>query len=298
MINYLSQYRRDSVVYIPNPGNAGDSIIAAATYQLLNRAGLKYELARADKVDPDGRVVIYGGGGNLVAPNTFSAKTARRLHRRAKRFVVLPHTIKDNNELLQQFEGNVDVFCREQYSFDYVRKSGTRAKVFLAGDMAFGLGLGDLQQGANISMPQQFSDYAINKLRGRISTPMLSNLNRALHCDAILLRLQQQAPRRHLNCFRLDDERTAIDIPKDNVDLSQELQFGVENAALAKYCAASLVKFLGGYASVSTNRLHIAISAALVGLDVRFYSNSYYKCKGVYEFSMRGVFDNVSWMSD
>lgn len=295
---YLSQYRNDSVVYIPNPGNAGDSVIAAATYQAIERAGLKYELARADRVDPDGRVIIYGGGGNLVAPTTFSAKVARRLHRRAKRFVVLPHTIKDNDELLRQFGGNVDIFCREKYSFDYVRNSGTSANVFLANDMAFGLQLTDLRPDAAISMTEQFTRYAINKLRGGVSVPMLSNLNRALHADAILQRLRLRALTRHLNCFRLDGERTNIEIPSDNIDLSAELQFGVENSVLAKYCAASLTKFLGGYESVSTNRLHVAISAALVGLEVNFYSNSYYKCKGVYELSMRDTFNNVNWMSD
>jgi hypothetical protein len=38
------------------------------------------------------------------------------------------------------------------------------------------------------------------------------------------------------------------------------------------------------------------VSGAIAGRDTKFYSNSYYKCRAVYEFSMQGRFDNVTWM--
>lgn len=294
---YLSQYRDVRVIYVPNPGNAGDSVIAAATYQVLDRIGVRYELQRAVDVDPTDRVILYGGGGNMVGPDTFSARVANDLHRHCKRFVILPHTIKDNDRLLGQFGENVDIFCRERYSFEYVQSCAQQAQVFLADDMAFSLDLHELESFANVGMLRQFVLYSKNKLAGKISTPMWSNLQRAARRDEIVRRLKGRASLRHLNCFRLDGERTEINIPLDNIDLSQELQFGVENADLAKFCAATLIEFLSGYKSVSTNRLHVAISAALIGMNVDFHSNSYYKCRGVYEFSMKHRFPNVFWKS-
>ena len=41
---YLGQFRNFKVCYIPNPGNAGDSLIASATFQLLKKYEIEYYL--------------------------------------------------------------------------------------------------------------------------------------------------------------------------------------------------------------------------------------------------------------
>ncbi len=295
--DYLSQFSGERVVYIPNPGNAGDSVIAAATFQVLARNNISCELAAYDRLDPHGQVVIYGGGGNLVATSTFSARVIKRLHQRAKKLVVLPHTIKNIDELLAEFGSNIDIFCRERYSHEYVQRSGTQASVHLADDMAFSLNLEQLKQHDSLNFGRQLFSYVTEKFIHHRNTATWDNLKRASRVDAIVPRLRASRQTRHLHCFRLDGERTSIAIPDDNVDLSQEFQFGLENEALASFCAQTLLAFLSQYESVSTNRLHVAISSALLGLKVQFHSNSYYKCKGVYEFSMRDRFPNVEWMS-
>lgn len=67
---FLKERCQGEVLYIPNPGNAGDALIAAATYQVLDDLGINYLIKRhKDDMESDvsGRVVIYGGGGNLIA---------------------------------------------------------------------------------------------------------------------------------------------------------------------------------------------------------------------------------------
>src|SRR5690625_1859195 len=59
--------REGTVSYIPNPGNAGDSLIAAATSQVLRQAGIRWKLLDHRPAPPmKDCVLLYGGGGNFV----------------------------------------------------------------------------------------------------------------------------------------------------------------------------------------------------------------------------------------
>ena len=49
----LRGLRGREVVFCPNHGNGGDSLIAVATYQAFRRAGLKYRVVRFDDHDED-----------------------------------------------------------------------------------------------------------------------------------------------------------------------------------------------------------------------------------------------------
>ena len=54
---FLSELATESepLLYVPNSGNAGDSLIGHATFQLFDRLGLQYEcLADPRGVDPSG----------------------------------------------------------------------------------------------------------------------------------------------------------------------------------------------------------------------------------------------------
>jgi exopolysaccharide biosynthesis predicted pyruvyltransferase EpsI len=141
------------------------------------------------------------------------------------------------------------------------------------------------------------ASYLTGKLLASHATPTLADVQRALRSDRIAQDLlRRTAGSNHLNAFRCDGEATDIALPPDNIDLSIELQFGVESPAIAEHCARTLLGVLERFESVSTNRLHVAISAALISRRVLFYPNNYYKCKGVYEYSLRQRFPNVTWM--
>ncbi len=61
---YHSKY---NLVYKANPGNAGDGVIASATYDFFKQSGLNYDQYRASShYDSSKDILIFGGGGNLI----------------------------------------------------------------------------------------------------------------------------------------------------------------------------------------------------------------------------------------
>ena len=295
---FLQQFQGEEIVYFPNPGNAGDSVIAAATYQVFDRLGLRYITPRFGRCDLKGRIVIYGGGGNLVSPGSFSSRLMAATHGQAKRFVVLPHTVKSVTPLLESCADNVDIICREAVSYDYVTSTTRQAKVHLMDDMALSLDVNALLASKATHSPLgRLASTLFAKAFLQRSAPALDNVLRVFTLPSLQTRLSTLAASDELYCFRTDGEKTDIPLPASNIDLSEAFQFGVETKDAAYLSARSVFEFLSKFKTVHTNRLHMAISSALLGLDVRFHANDYYKCRAVYEQSMRDRFPNVRWMN-
>ncbi|MEI4920606.1 hypothetical protein Q8G81_34160, partial [Klebsiella pneumoniae] len=55
---------------------------------------------------------------------------------------------------------------------------------------------------------------------------------------------------------------------------------------LARNSTRCMINFLEEYKVVNTDRLHVAILASLLGKEVNFYPNSYYKNEAVYNYSL------------
>lgn len=296
---FLLQFQGEEIVYFPNPGNAGDSVIASATYQVLDRLGLRYITPRFGRYDLKDRIVIYGGGGNLVGPGSFSSRLMGATHAEARRFVVLPQTVKAVTPLLQACGTNVDIICREAVSYEYVRNNAPRAQVHLMDDMAFSLDVGTLLNSTPEHSPLgRLAAVLRAKACESRNVPALSDVFRTFGLRAMNANLKQRRGEDTLYCFRTDGEKTDIPLPLSNIDLSEVFKFGVETKDVAYLSARSVFNYLAQFKTVHTNRLHMAISSALLGLDVRFYANDYYKCRAVYEQSLRERFTNVRWMEN
>lgn len=97
-------------------------------------------------------------------------------------------------------------------------------------------------------------------------------LNLQRSCDA-------QLEQSHLAAFRTDIEATRVTYPKGNRDLS------VEGYALSPL--EPLLDILSQHSTITTDRLHVAIAASLIGCDVELYGNSYFKNKAVFEYSLK-----------
>lgn len=95
--------------------------------------------------------------------------------------------------------------------------------------------------------------------------------------------------------MRTDVERTDHDVPPVNVDASRIFEHGVFPPSRARKATVFLLAYLSHFERIFTNRLHLGILGALLGKEVRFYPNSYYKNRAVYRFSMAERFPNVSW---
>ena len=118
MITDIREYLRtlpvsEPLYFYPNPGNAGDSLLAHVTFQMLREIGIPYQLLSHKTFDSRGKIVVYGGGGNLVGYYHHGKNFVEKHYDRAKRLIILPHTIMGNEDLLSRFTANVDIIARE-----------------------------------------------------------------------------------------------------------------------------------------------------------------------------------------
>lgn len=274
------------VYYYPNPGNAGDSLLAFTTFELFHELGIHYHLINNKSFDPRGKIIVYGGGGNLITYYSHARDFIQEHHSRAKKFIILPHTLSGNEKLLNQFSENVDVIAREEVSYNHAKKNAPRANIFLSHDLALGLNVNKL-----LCEPLPFNAYLVNlQLPVRIF----------IQSNYALLKYLAQNRRNNmpsnLNSFRVDQEKSNIEFPHDNLDVSSIFAFGTDTEAKALYGSYRFLKFINHFSKINTNRLHVAIAGGLLGKKVCLYPNSYFKCEAVYNFSIKQCLPNVRWM--
>jgi len=250
--NFLRSYIEKEIIYIPNPGNAGDSLIAYATLQIFDKIGLNYTIGKYTTKYND-KLLFYAGGGNLVQMYS-NCKSFLKNNMFDNKIVILPHTIKDKDELIKDFNNNIIVICRERISYNYVYNLiPNKNNVFLSKDMAFYID--DIEKYKSIS-----------------GTGIC-------------------------NCFRVDSEKTNIEIPVSNIDLPSKLNVAnsTSNKNIIKDVSLSIFNYLSKYDTINTNRLHMAIAGSLLNKYVNFYPNSYYKNTAVYEYSIKDNFINTKY---
>ncbi len=277
IISYLESFPKETVYYCPNPGNAGDALIASATYQLFDRCGVIYDtisenIRAIDNLDfLKDKIVMYGGGGNFVKYYKHAAIALERLHSVAKKLIILPHTISGHEVLLKGFGSHVDLICREEVSFQYVQSVATDANVFLAEDLAIHLD--------------------IEELFGRVYC------NDFIYPTRIYWKRAWAQIKKRLACFRVDDEKTSLLLPIDNIDLSALYGHYINMGKRLEVDEVSyhFLHFIQAFSEIRTNRLHAAIGAALLGKKVYFYPNSYHKNESIYRYSLQEKFPHVKW---
>lgn len=135
MIDFLNGYLSKDIIYIPNPGNAGDSLIAMGTLQLFAKVGINYTIGNFYE-SYKGKTIFYAGGGNLVGLYKECYNFLNK-NKKNNEIVLLPHTVKDVDGLLTTFDSNVKIICREYVSYVYVHSCMKYPKnVLLSKDMA------------------------------------------------------------------------------------------------------------------------------------------------------------------
>ncbi|HHL1886951.1 TPA: hypothetical protein ACQ2HQ_004783 [Klebsiella pneumoniae] len=89
------------------------------------------------------------------------------------------------------------------------------------------------------------------------------------------------------SCFRTDSESLTGEWRENNHDISLTWNGDYwDNVYLARNSTRCMVSFLEEYRIVNTDRLHVAILASLLGKEVNFHPNSYYKNEAVYNYSL------------
>jgi exopolysaccharide biosynthesis predicted pyruvyltransferase EpsI len=288
---YLAQLGPEPVIFRPNRGNAGDALIALATFHLFREQDVPYRLWRHGQ-DYEGETLVLGGGGGLIPAYKDCAEFLAEHHRKAKRLILLPHTIAGHTELLRQLGSHVEILCRERVSYDYVREVARSAQVYLADDLALSMDPRAILKETPPDVTGVIGEKSFR--RG------LAQLNRKLVLRAATSRvtsLLTRNPSRVLYCVREDEERTSFEGPRMNIDLSARVSWIPNMLCQRRIRRAGyeFLRFLDAFDEVHTNRIHVCIASALLGKQVRLYANSYWKNRAIFEASLEGRFDNVAW---
>ena len=299
--DYLKQYSGTDIIYCANPGNAGDALIQIATLQLFKSYRIRYRIVPWDTQQSlANSIVFFGGGGNLIPDYQHARRFILRYHKQVRKFVVLPSTIAGHPDLLTTLGANVEVFCRERVSYDYVSQICAVAKVYLSHDLVFSLDLAQLARPYLI--PRFLFEWLCclaHKLRlpfvkHRLRTRQLLHLWAACRAHALPKKNQPQS----LNAFRTDVEALRTSLPANNVDLSRLFSIDTYPPRYSHLTSHAFLATLRRVNSVSTDRLHVCIAAALLGKEVSFHANKYFKNRAVYETSLAGHFPNVRWADE
>lgn len=252
----------EPVIFIPNPGNAGDSLIALGCFEMLIAAGVRYEVGDVTETY-SGRTLVYAGAGNLVGCYPHCRDFLRRNMHRGNRIMLLPATVAREDELVTNLAPEVTVLCREprSYSYVYSTRRTSKHRVWLAEDMAF-----------------YIPESCFAHLR---PTP------------------EAMAAAQPLLAFRTcQQEKPGYRLPRGNVDLSFTLQrpSNTSDLAVVREVCEDMWRRVAAASEVWTNRLHVAIAAALLGVPTHLYGSNYWKIREIYEHSMLGDrFSHVVW---
>jgi len=258
-----------TIDWVLNPGNAGDSLIAAGTVQLFNDHAIPYRcIHEYDSYDSTGKILCYSGGGCLVPHYSFARDFLSSRHRRAERVVLLPHTVDGNEDLLAEFGANVTVICREAVSYGHCRRTVTNAQVHAADDLAFSLAareyltrppgvLGLRNEAVNAKMLDRYHEF-----------------------------LTRSAGEQTLVAWREDVERNDRRPEPARYDIANT--FGIESIyglAAMLTSAEYFLRAVDQFETICTDRLHVAVAGVLLGKHVEIYPNSYFKNRAMYDFS-------------
>lgn len=244
--------------FMPNGGNLGDCLIASATLQAFEKAGIPWSLIRGKRqsVRPSD-LLVFGGGGSLVPLYKGGIECVQSLQRLGAPVVVLPQTVRGNEVFWKQAEA-VTVFCRDCNSLDFIREFPNISS-FLADDMALGLDL----------TADPFSTVV-----------------------AFREVLAKTKEKRHLRAYRGDCEALGL-ANEESIDISA-LAYPVMHSGESIHAnACAFLTILAGYTEIQTDRLHVAIGGSLLGIPVQLHDNANGKNRAVYETTLRERFPKL-----
>ncbi|ELN2738054.1 polysaccharide pyruvyl transferase family protein [Pluralibacter gergoviae] len=246
-------------VYKANPGNAGDGVIASGTYDFFERNAIEYEPYRNNQnYNANEDILIFGGGGNLIE-GLYSEGRDFILEQipNFHKVIIMPSTIKGYESLFQENKDKLIVFCREKTTFNYIQSLG-----YMVND--------------NVYITDDMAFYL--------------DLNKYLSL--------KKESKEYVNCYRTDSESLTSVYRENNHDISLTWNGDYwDNEFLARNSTRCMVTFLEEFKSVNTDRLHVAILASLLGKEVNFYPNSYYKNKAVYDYSLLNRYPKTFFMA-
>ena len=269
--------RAKDLCYVPNPGNAGDALIASGAWQLFDTIGLRPRVVSAARVSK-GASVIYAGGANLTPYYQDCGRFLRRcMAVGVKEAVVLPHTIRGHVELLQQLDERFTLVCRDLPSLEWCTTTARAARTMFSDDLGLRLDVRSLQRRRTGIVP--FTALIIRAGRAR-------RFRRYMRWRRYTRSVQPVNGK--LQVFRADVEAVSSH-PGDRLqDISGAYLSEYLDRVEHDFVATDLLDTVGRADVIATNRLHIGIAGVLLGKRVQLYDNSYGKFATCIQSSLKG----------
>lgn len=270
----LSEYKEGTIYYYPNNGNAGDALINMGFYSLVKKYNLKFDIIDINSINclKDKDIVLIAGGGCLVPEWDSTPNFVRKINNLEfdVKLVILPHSIREVDDIIVNFPKDTVVFCREKYSYNYILEKSNASEIYLSNDIAF------------------YADLNIIKNEINGFSPSLNHKN-IIRKFFILFHMIKSKNNKTIFAMRTDKEsNSTLKVKRLLVnDFSLVTSFGAGLYSESLYTSNQFLKLINFYEEIHTDRLHVAIGACLLGKKVIVYNNGYYKCKGVYEQSMK-----------
>lgn len=246
-------------LFMPNGGNLGDMLIAAATIQRFEQAGVPWEFLRGRRhaVTP-ADILAFGGGGSLVPQYDGGIACVASLTQLGAPVVVLPQSLAGHEAFWHAAHG-ITVFCRDAVSLEHARRF-PHLVALPADDMAIGLDLA----------ADPFS--TVRAIRAAVAA---------------------RGEERILRAFRQDCE-AAGPAPVDTFDVSALAHPQPASVATIQAHACGFLTLIATYSAIHTDRLHVAIAGGLLGIPTWLSDNSYGKNRAVHAASLQGRFPMVT----
>jgi exopolysaccharide biosynthesis predicted pyruvyltransferase EpsI len=262
---------KNTLKYIANPGNAGDAVIASASWQVFDLLGLTPRQCNSADIRP-GDTVILGGGGNLIEQYLTMRDIIKDcLARDPITVILLPHTIRAHSDLLSQLDSRFYIYCRELDSYNFCVQYARNANVRLSHDI--GLFIDPIALIEKCKLASRILYY----LR---ATKQAGTLRSILYWKrAILLAGRTRTP----SIRRTDSEAT--NASQGHSDISSKYCSQFLNRLEADLTARDLIMLCSKFETVATDRLHVGIVAAALGKSVQFVDNNYGKISSIAEQS-------------
>lgn len=257
------------VLYIPNPGNAGDAAIASATVQLLERMTLAHTAGRISDIR-SGDHVLVGGGGNLVHYyNKVRQILLTCLSQGVAKCILLPHTVRGHEDLLAQLDARFSIMCRDQASLDWVRLHAPHAHAVLARDLVLELDIVALER------KTATWEHRWALMRDRQWLKGWFRWKRAVY------RVKPDASGT-LTILRFDVESLHQGRTRRRYDLMRYKGLSYISPSVDE-TTMDLIRNFRRAERVITDRLHVSLLATMLGKPVCLLENSYGKLSAVWE---------------
>ncbi|MGI3899926.1 MAG: hypothetical protein ACRYGP_33145 [Janthinobacterium lividum] len=261
---YLAQFAGRRALVIPNPGNAGDALIALGTYRALTQARIAWRVAQPHEVMP-GDLVFVIAGGSLASPGARVADVLGRVQESAGLLVLLPATVRGYERELAELGSRCVVFCRDAESLRHVRLRATRASVLAGHDMAFHVSSRD---GSRCRDGRANADEASEELL------------KASRLDLRSIRSRETAD---FSKAHLIDGHRPNPPPIDVAELFTFAGGDLDEALSVSRC---LLRVIRSAKAIVTDRLHVAIASTLSARRCELRSDPTGKNLAVFEASL------------